>query len=133
MLIDEIDFSALYQQQLALAQRTEKAPEHWDKRAEKMAVICANPQDAYLVQLIAKMDFSNAETLLDMGCGPGSVCLNVAHKLSHVYGVDYSKGMLEVAAKRAQAMQLDNVTLLRRAWEDDWSDLPQCDIAVASR
>lgn len=39
MLIDEINFSALYQQQLALAQRTEKAPEHWDKRAEKMAVI----------------------------------------------------------------------------------------------
>ena len=84
MLIDEIDFAALYQQQLTLAQRTEKAPEHWDKRAEKMAVTCANPQDPYLVQLIAKMDFSNAKTLLDVGCGPGSVCLNVADKLEHV-------------------------------------------------
>lgn len=133
MLIDEIDFSALYQQQLALAQRTEKAPEHWDQRAGKMAITCAKPQDPYLVQLITKMDFTNAETLLDMGCGPGSVCLTVAHKLSHVYGVDYSKGMLEVAAKRSQAMQLENVTLFRRAWEDDWSDLPLCDIAVASR
>lgn len=133
MLIDEIDFAALYQQQLTLAQRTEKAPEHWDKRAEKMAVTCANPQDPYLVQLIAKMDFSNAKTLLDVGCGPGSVCLNVADKLEHAYGIDYSKGMLDVAEKRARAMQLENVTLTRRAWEESWDDLPQCDIAVASR
>jgi len=133
MLIDEIDFAALYQQQMALAQRTEKKPEHWDERAEKMAVTCANPQDSYLTQLLAKMDFTDAKTLLDMGCGPGSVCLHVAHKLDHVYGVDYSKGMLDVAGRLAQSMALENVTLVRRAWEDNWDDLPQCDIAVASR
>ncbi|HHL2712879.1 TPA: class I SAM-dependent methyltransferase [Yersinia enterocolitica] len=133
MLIDEIDFAALYQQQLVLAKRTEKAPEHWDKRAEKMSVICANPQDPYLTQLIAKIDLSGANSLLDVGCGPGSVCLNVAHQLDQVYGIDYSVGMLDVAARRAQAMQLENVTLQRLAWESCWDDLPQCDIAVASR
>lgn len=133
MLIDEIDFAALYQRQLAVAKRTEKAPEHWDKRAEKMSVTCANPQDPYLTQLIAKIDFSGAKTLLDVGCGPGSVCLNVAHQLEQVYGIDYSAGMLDLAARRAQTMRLENVTLKRRAWEESWDDLPQCDIAVASR
>lgn len=133
MLIDEINFAALYQQQLALAKRTEKAPEHWDKRAEKISVTCADQQDPYLTQLLAKIDLSGAKTLLDVGCGPGSVCLNVAHQLEQVYGIDYSAGMLEVAARRAQFMQLENVTLTCRAWEDSWHDLPQCDIAVASR
>jgi SAM-dependent methyltransferase len=133
MLIDEIDFAGLYQQQLALAKRTEKAPEHWDKRAEKMSVTCANPQDPYLTQLIAKMDLSGARTLLDVGCGPGTVCLSLADQLEQVYGIDYSQGMLEVADQRAQAMQLSNVTLKRRAWEESWDELPLCDIAVASR
>ncbi len=84
MLIDQIDFAGLYQQQLALAKRTEKAPEHRDKRAEKMSVTCANPQDPYLVQLIAQMDLSGARTLLDVGCGPGTVGLNVAAHLEQV-------------------------------------------------
>lgn len=37
MLIDDIDFADLYLQQLKLAHRTEKTPDHWDQRAEKMA------------------------------------------------------------------------------------------------
>ncbi|KFZ37860.1 methyltransferase [Shewanella mangrovi] len=133
MLIDELDFAALYQQQMQLAGRTTKAPEHWDSRAEKMAEFCANKQDPYLLQLLAKIDLTGAETLLDMGCGPGTVSLNVADKLSQVYGVDYSQGMLEVANRYADQQQLSNVKFVRRAWEDDWSDIPKCDIAVASR
>ena len=39
MLIDDIDFADLYLQQLRLAHRTEKTPDHWDQRAEKMAEI----------------------------------------------------------------------------------------------
>ncbi|KAA9002552.1 methyltransferase domain-containing protein [Affinibrenneria salicis] len=133
MLIDEINFADLYQQQLKLAERTEKTPEHWDQRAEKMAASCASPQDTYLPQLLTKMDLSGADTLLDMGCGPGSVCLALADRLQRVYGVDYSSGMLQLAARRAQEQGIDNATLIRRAWEDEWDDLPQCDIAVASR
>lgn len=56
MLIDDIDFADLYLQQLKLAHRTEKTPDHWDQRAEKMAENCASPTDSYLQQLIAKID-----------------------------------------------------------------------------
>ncbi len=48
MLIDDIDFADLYLQQLKLAHRTEKTPDHWDQRAEKMAENCASPTDSYL-------------------------------------------------------------------------------------
>ncbi|MCZ9212134.1 ModD protein [Escherichia albertii] len=53
MLIDDIDFADLYLQQLKLAHRTEKTPDHWDQRAEKMAENCASPTDNYLQQLVA--------------------------------------------------------------------------------
>lgn len=133
MLIDDIDFADLYLQQLKLAHRTEKTPDHWDQRAEKMAENCASPTDSYLQQLTAKIDLQGAQTLFDMGCGPGTVSLALADKLTTIYGVDYSQGMLKVAARRAAALKADNVHWIQRAWEEDWSDLPRCDIAMASR
>lgn len=133
MLIDDIDFAELYRQQLLEAKRTEKTPDHWDKRAEKMAVTCTSPTDSYLQQLMAKIDLQGAETLFDMGCGPGTVSLMLAGQLQAVYGIDYSQGMLDVAARRAGAQGIRNAQWIARAWEDDWRDLPCCDIAVASR
>lgn len=44
-----------------------------------------------------------------MGCGPGTVSLALADKLTTIYGVDYSQGMLKVAARRAAALKADNV------------------------
>ncbi|STM15204.1 putative methyltransferase [Escherichia coli] len=105
MLIDDIDFADLYLQQLKLAHRTEKTPDHWDQRAEKMAENCASPTDSYLQQLTAKIDLQGAQTLFDMGCGPGTVSLALADKLTTIYGVDYSQGMLKVAARRAAALR----------------------------
>ena len=133
MLIDDIDFADLYRKQLQLANRTEKKPEHWDKRAEKMAENCASLTDSYLLQLLGKIDLQGAESLFDMGCGPGTVSLALAKKIPIIYGVDYSQGMLSVAARRAVQMNARHVQWVQRAWEEHWDDLPQCDIAVASR
>ena len=131
MLIDDIDFADLYRQQLLQAKRTEKTPDHWDKRAEKMAENCASPTDTYLQQLMEKMDLQGVNSLFDMGCGPGTVSLALAGKIPHICGVDYSPGMLRVAARRATEQRATHVHWVQRAWEEDWSDLPRCDIAVA--
>lgn len=133
MLIDDIDFAALYRQQLKLAGRTEKQPDHWDKRAEKIADGSIQPTDSYLPQLLPKIDLTGANSLFDMGCGPGTVALAVADKLQQVHGVDYSPGMLNVARKRAALQNINNAHWHQRAWQDSWDDIPRCDIAVASR
>ncbi|MCW2256533.1 SAM-dependent methyltransferase [Providencia alcalifaciens] len=133
MLIDQLDFASMYQQHMQQAQRTRKEPAHWDKKAQQMAQTCANPQDPYLIRFRELIDFSDAKTLLDIGCGPGSVCLSLANHFTSVIGIDYSRGMLDAAQERANALNIHNAHFEQLAWEDSWENLPKMDIAVASR
>jgi SAM-dependent methyltransferase len=79
------------------------------------------------------MDLSGCTTLLDVGCGPGAIALAVAGRLARVYGLDFSRGMLDALMENAAARGLNNVEPIQRAWEEDWADVPACDLVVASR
>ncbi len=102
MLIDDIDFARLYQQQLALAGRKRNRPptgmpggKHRHRRRPGYRQLSA--------AAAGKIDLHGASSLFDMGCGPGTVSLALASQLEEICGVDYSQGMLEVAARRATA------------------------------
>lgn len=133
MLIHQLDFAKMYQEHMRQAQRTRKEPEHWDKRAQQMAKNYANPNDPYLIRFRQLMDFTGAKTLLDVGCGPGSIALSLANQFQSVIGIDYSIGMLHAAKERANDLNIHNVEFEQIAWEDSWENLPKVDISVASR
>lgn len=131
MRLSEIDFAQLYREQMQRSGRSRKPASAWDARAQKMRGQLAPSK--YATDFIARMDLDGADTLLDVGCGPGTIGLPLASQLRHVYGLDYSQTMLDVLMENAAAEGLNNVTPVLRAWEQDWSDLPRCDIVVASR
>jgi SAM-dependent methyltransferase len=129
--INDIDFAELYREHMRRSGRPSKPASAWDSRAETMS---SKPlRGVYSDAFIERMDLAGAETLLDIGCGPGTICLLLADRLRHVYGLDYSQVMLDCLMQNAAEHGLDNVQPLLRAWEDDWSDIPVCDIVVASR
>ena len=129
--LDQIDFAGMYRAHLARAERTRKDASAWDSRAAGMASKALRSR--YAEDFVARMDLRGATSLLDVGCGPGTIGLAVAGQLQRVVGLDYSAAMLDAMRAKALEMQLGNVETLHRAWEDDWSDVPECDIAVASR
>lgn len=131
MTIEAIDFGRLYRDHLATTARTRKTASAWDNRAAGMASKALNSR--YTEEFVARMDLHGAASLLDVGCGPGTIGLAVANRLQRVVGLDYSSAMLGAMRAKAAEMQLANVETLHRAWEDDWSDVPECDIVVASR
>jgi SAM-dependent methyltransferase len=131
MNLSDIDFADLYRRQMQLANRQEKTPQHWDGRAPAMRERMSDSQ--YVRQFVAALDLTGCATLLDVGCGPGTIALTVAPRLEHVYGLDYSPGMLAAFAEEARARGLTAVTPILRAWDDDWADVPSCDIVIASR
>lgn len=131
MTLDAIDFSLLYRQQQALAARTRKTASAWDARAPAMTQRALGSR--YAQEFVARMKLQGARSLLDVGCGPGTIGLLLAPQLQQVIGLDYSAGMLEQLRAQAAAQGLRHVQALQLAWEDDWSAVPQCDIVVASR
>lgn len=127
----DIDFGQLYRAHMAAAGGREKPPEEWDARAETMGRMSG--ESRYVDDFIGRMELSGCATLLDVGCGTGAIALALAPRLQKVYGLDYSQGMLDVMTRNAAALGLDHVAPLRRAWDDDWTDVPACDIVTASR
>ena len=131
MTIEAIDFGRLYRDHLAIAARTRKTASAWDARAANMAARA--PRSHYTQEFVARMNLAGAQSLLDVGCGPGTIALAVAGHLQRVVGLDYSRAMLDAMQAQAAQRGLANVQTLHCAWEDDWSDVPACDIVVASR
>jgi SAM-dependent methyltransferase len=131
MTLSDIDFAERYRRQMQRANRREKTPEYWDGRAPAVSLRMSDSQ--YVRQFVAALDLTGCATLLDVGCGPGTIALTVAPRMEHVYGLDYSSGMLAAFADEARARGLTAVTPILRAWDDDWTDVPLCDIVVASR
>lgn len=133
MIINDVDFAAMYRRHVKLSGRRSRSADDWDERAKSLAHKVMDTASDYTRQFVSNMDLAGANSLLDIGCGPGTIALAVADKLERVIGLDYSPAMLEQMRKHASHLGLENVETCLRSWDDDWSDIPQCDIVVASR
>lgn len=131
--IKDIDFSLLYQNHLQAIAQKNKTPKDWDSKASNMASNLGEATDPYVKAFITRMNLTGAETLLDIGCGPGTICLPIASHFKQVYALDYSQGMLATLQQVAQQKQITNIYCIDKAWQDDWQEIPAVDIIVVSR
>ncbi|OSQ23550.1 SAM-dependent methyltransferase [Campylobacter concisus] len=128
---DEIDFDALYKAQKARSSFGKKFAEDWDKKAPSFNE--GVMKSVYAQEFIDKVDFTGISTLLDFACGAGALSVLAAKKADQIYGYDFSPKMLEFARQNAKIYGVKNVKFAQKAFEDDWSDVPVCDVVFASR
>jgi precorrin-6B methylase 2 len=89
---------------------------------------------AYAADFLRLAGLLPGETVIDMGCGTGSLALPVAAQGHHVTACDLSGGMLSRLRARAQAAGVaDAIDIRKMSWLDDWDDLPVADVMFASR
>ena len=128
---DEIDFDALYKAQKARSSFGKKFAEDWDKKAPSFNE--GVMKSAYAREFIDKVDFTGVSTLLDFACGSGALSVLAAERADKIYSYDFSPKMLEFARENAKIYGAKNVKFAQKAFEDDWSDVPECDAVLASR
>jgi len=130
MWLNDIDFAALYRQHMAEVGRP-KTPEMWDARAAKLGA--DTRLGDYGQELMRRLDLAGCQSVLDVGCGAGPITLELARHVPQVYGMEFSPGMLACLQRQAQASGQAHVQALLKSWDDDWHDVPVCDVVLASR
>lgn len=126
-----IDHMARYRQHLQACGFQPKPASAWDARAAQSS--WKRRHDDYSDAFLSRLDLRNVESVLDVGCGPGLLSLPIAAQVKQVHAMDYSQGMLDglrAAIAREQALNIEAWPL---SWEDDWTPVPICDVAIASR
>lgn len=128
---DEIDFAKLYLEQKAICSFKPKTADDWDKRATKMNEGVKNSY--YSDEFIKKMSFDKTTSVLDVGCGPGTIGLKIASSVKSVILADFSPNMLSCAKQNIVEQNIQNATTMQLSFTDSWEEVPQCDTVVASR
>ena len=132
--ISDIDWNDLIKiQRKRKPDKKEPSSQYWDKRATSFVdhVGKTTYPDAFLKILKPQDDW----TVLDMGCGGGTLALPLAPRVKEITAVDYSDKMLEMLRAEIQGRDIKNIKTLKASWDNDWSDkdIGLHDIAIASR
>jgi hypothetical protein len=74
-------------------------------------------------------------TVLDVGCGPGTLALPLAERVHSVTALDFSSAMLQELRFRSDQKHLSNIQTIEASWDDDWHELsiPRHHVALSSR
>ncbi|HHU93619.1 MAG TPA: class I SAM-dependent methyltransferase [Alcaligenaceae bacterium] len=129
--IHDVDFAQLYKNHKQLAARPRSEAKKWDDKAQNIVV--GQLQSPYTQALLAALDLRADDSLLDVGCGAGAVAVLVAPLVKQVYALDYSQGMLDKMRANAEHYNTHNIIELCKDWDESWSEVPVCDVVVASR
>ena len=124
---NELDWTSFWAEKLA-----NKIDKDWDKAAP--GFYRRTKKEDYNDALFDKLILDENDTVLDIGCGEGSVTVPLARKVKSVIGLDSSPKMLEYLEKRAKDNDIKNIkTILKPIEEIKYSEIGDVDVVVCSR
>ncbi|WP_407392404.1 class I SAM-dependent methyltransferase [Methanobrevibacter sp.] len=124
---NDVDWASFWAERL-----TGKKNKDWDKAAP--GFYKRTRKDDYNSTLFDMLILDENDTVLDVGCGEGSITVPLAKKVKKVIGVDSSAKMLEYLEKRAKENNVDNIeTILKPIEEIQYEEIGDVDVVVCSR
>lgn len=108
-------------------------PEYWNRRAPSFADHAG--KTFYPDSFIKIMNPEPSWTVLDMGCGGGTLALPLAGRVKHITAVDFSEKMIEILRTESDRRGINNIETIHSGWTDNWEEtgISTYDVAIASR
>jgi len=130
---NDIDWNLLWQQARKQKSWQSKSSTDWDKKAASFAK--RNQRSPYVSLFLEQLPLERSMSVLDVGCGPGTLALPLAKRVDRVTCLDYSSVMLDLVRQATEKEHLDGIRMVNCSWEDDWEQrgVGCHDIAIASR
>lgn len=106
---------------------------HWDQIASVYQILLQ--YDEYPTRLLQRIQMQREWTVLDIGCGIGSITIPAAMRSRRVTALDVSARMLENLKAEANRRYLGNIQYLHQDWESIriGVDIRPHDVVIASR
>lgn len=124
---NDVDWTAFWAEKLAT-----KVDKDWDKAAP--GFYRRTKKEDYNNALFEKLILDENDTVLDVGCGEGSITVPLAKKVKKVTGLDSSPKMLEYLKKRADEENVSNIeTILKPIEEISYGEIGDVDVVICSR
>ncbi len=100
-----------------------KEADAWDKRAEHFDKKVDGKEGMERVEAVmnfleAEKVFSPDMLIIDVGCGQGTITLQLAQRAANVYALDPSEKMLQRLNAKVQHNGLKNVSAVQARWQD---------------
>ncbi len=109
-----------------------KKNKDWDKAAP--GFFKRTRKDDYNDALFDMLILDENDTVLDVGCGEGSITVPLSKKVKTVIGLDSSPKMIEYLERRAKDENADNIkTILKPIEEIKYEEIGDVDVVVCSR
>ena len=126
---EDIDWAYFWAKKLEAKKDKSK---DWNKAAPNFGKSAR--RDDYHTKLIDRIKVTKEDTLLDLGCGEGSITIPLAKKAKSLTGVDSAYRMLEILNEKAKEADVENIKTI----EEDLTKITidnvgKHDIVVASR
>ncbi|MBF4468906.1 MAG: class I SAM-dependent methyltransferase [Methanobrevibacter arboriphilus] len=126
---EDIDWEFFWQEKL---HKKRRKPKNWDNEADKFSK--RSKQDEYQKKLFSKMRIDKDDTVIDLGCGEGSITIPLSKKVKSITAVDSSKRMLEILDDKCKAENIDNIKTMKENLEDvTLKEVGNKDIVLLSR
>lgn len=133
--IASIDWNGIWNALVAARRPHGTDPSGWNKKARGFSLRAGRSE--YTERLLSLLAIGSDDTILDVGCGEGSVTIPIARLARSVTAMDYAKGMLEILEERCRLEGIRNVRTREASWYDDWvaAGIPEKshDVILASR
>lgn len=131
----EIDFEGIWKSQLEIFGRSNitESTNYWDRRADTFDN--NTKRSSYASDLLERIKFEPHYSVLDIGCGNGSITIPVAKQVDRVTALDLSPEMLNILTQNIDRTNTNNITIVHKSWDEvePGTDIPQHDIVLASR
>lgn len=123
MILDNIDWNDVWtiqtKKHLECGNKTECAS-IWDEKeaAKKFWEMSQRDGQKRVRETMESLPLTPDSRVLDIGAGPGSLAIPISEKVAHVTAIEPSSGMLEVLQENIADFGCDNVTCIKKLWED---------------
>ena len=110
-----------------------KSPEKfWDLISARYAASPISDITAYETKIeTIKSYLSPEDVVLDIGCGTGTQCGDLAGNVKQVTGIDISAKLLAIAEQRTAERKLDNVEFIKTSLYDERLKADSFDVVMA--